>query len=50
MVEIKLPLYADDMMIYTENPKESIKKKTPRYFKWDHQVLWYKYTKLSTSM
>ena len=27
MVEIKLPLYADDMMIYTENPKESIKKK-----------------------
>ena len=26
MVEIKLPLYADDMMIYTENPKKSIKK------------------------
>ena len=27
MVEIKLPLYADEMIIYTENPKTSIKKK-----------------------
>ena len=24
--EVKLPLFADDMILYTENPKDSIKK------------------------
>ena len=26
MKEVKLPLFADDMMLYVENPKEATKK------------------------
>ena len=38
--EMKLFLFADDIMMYVENPKESLKKKAnPRSSKWLQQTL-----------